>query len=136
MKITSTFLPPQSSELAVHNGQTIVMAFDTVVDQKSYVVGITVGTLNGPNLADARVSAAGLTIVDRCSAHHLQNYPQGSVFIAGVANITNAEERVRKVLAQVPPDSFVLLLCSNNEVYDAAFPALCVDLQSTNMNPH
>ncbi|WP_168921863.1 hypothetical protein [Polaromonas vacuolata] len=136
MQISSTFLSTQSSELAGYSGQIIVMAFDTLVDQKSCVVGITVGTLNGPNLGAARVSAAGLTIVDRCSTHHLQNYPQGSVFIAGVANITNAEERVRKVLAQALPDSFVLLLCSNIEVYDAAFPALCVDLQSTKMNPH
>lgn len=135
MRIISTLLPPQ--EISLTSGRsTIVMAFDTLVDEKSHVVGITVGSMEGPNLADVRVSALGQAIIDRCAAHIAQNYPQATVVVAGVASVSNAKQRVRNVLAKAPPQSFVLLLCADNKVYDAAFPALGVDMQSANMNPH
>ena len=135
MKIISTFLPPEISPLT-GNGPSIVMAFDTLVGQKSHVVGITVGRVNGPDIADVVVSDLGQTIIDRCARHLARNYPQGAVVVAGVASVTGAKERVRQVLTKAPPESFVLLLCANDKVYDAAFPALGVDLQSANLNTH
>lgn len=134
MRIISTFLPAETSSL-VEGRPSIVMAFDTLVNQKSHVVGITVGRLQGPNLADVEVSPVGQHIIERCSRHMAQNYPQGTVVIAGVASVSSAKERVRQVLAKAPPQSFVLLVCANDKVYDAAFPALCVDLKSANMKP-
>ena len=135
MRIVSTFLPPEQSALT-DNAPTIVMAFDTLVDQKSHVVGITVGSVQGPDIAHVRVSELGQLIISRCGSHMAKNYPQGAVVLAGVANVTGAKERVRNVLAKAPPNSFVLLLCANNKVYDAAFPAIGVDMQSANMSPH
>jgi len=135
MRIVSTFLPPEQSALT-NNAPTIVMAFDTLVEQKSHVVGITVGSVQGPDIADVRVSELGQLIISRCSAHMAKNYPQGVVVLAGVASVTGAKERVRNVLAKAPPNSFVLLLCANNKVYDAAFPAIGVDMQSANMSSH
>ena len=135
MRIISTLLPPEPFPIAGDNRPTIVMAFDTLVDQKSHVVGITVGRMQGPDLANVQVSAIGQTIIDRCGRHMAQNYPKGIVVVAGVAAVPGAKERVRQVLAKAPPQSFVLLLCANDRVYDAAFPALCVDLQSANMQP-
>lgn len=111
------------------------MAFDTLVDQKSYVVGITVGSLDGPNITDVRVSPVGQAIIERCGRHVTQNYPQAAVVVAGVASVSSAKKRVCDVLAKAPNGSFVLLICANNKVYDAAFPALGVDLQSANMKP-
>lgn len=134
MRIISTLLPAEETTLA-DNRPAIVMAFDTLVDQKSHVVGITVGSMNGPDLADVRVSPIGQAIIERCAVHIAQNYPQAAVVIAGVARIPGAKERVRQVLAKTPPNSFVLLVCANDKVYDAAFPALCVDFQSANMQP-
>lgn len=137
MRIVSTFLPPEvggeslGQELA--GRPSIVMAFDTLVGQKSHVVGITVGRMDGPDLADVRVSAIGQIIIDRCAAHIDKNYPQATVVVAGVASVTGAKERVRHVLAKAPPDSFVLLVCANDKIYDAAFPALGVDMQSANV---
>ena len=122
MRIISTFLPAEDSAIADSN-PTIVMAFDTLVDQKSHVVGITVGHVDGPDLADVRVSAIGQTIIERCCAHMARNYPQGVVVLAGVASVANAKDRVRKVLAKAPDKSFVLLVCADHKVYDAAFPA-------------
>ena len=135
MKIISTFLPPEKSTL-VGDNLAIVMAFDTLVGEKSHVVGITVGRMDGPQLADVHVSAVGQSIIERCSRHIAQNYPQATVVVAGVASITSAKERVRQVLAKAPPGSFVLLVCADDKVYDAAFPALCVDMQSANMQTH
>jgi len=135
MRVVSTFLPPEKSALT-GDAASVVMAFDTLVDQKSHVVGITVGAVQGPNLADVSVSPVGQTIIDRCAAHMAQNYPQGAVVVAGVASVSGAKERVRKVLAKAPPDSLVLFLCTDGKVYDAAFPALGVDLQSANLQAH
>ena len=134
MRIISTFLPAEASTIT-GGRPSIMMAFDTLVNQQSYVVGITVGAVQGPHLADVRVSPIGQAIIDRCARHRAQNYPQGAVVIAGVASVPGAKERVRQVLAKAPPNSFVLLVCANDKVYDAAFPALCVDLQSANMQP-
>lgn len=132
MRIISTFLPAEPSAL-MQGRPTIMMAFDTLVEQKSHVVGITVGRVNGPDLTDVRVSPTGLGIIDRCTRHMAQNYPQGATVLAGVASVTGAKQRVRDVLANAPPDAFVLLVCANDKVYDAAFPALCVDSKSANM---
>lgn len=134
MRIVSTFLPSEVSALS-GDRPTIVMAFDTLVNEKSHVVGITVGSMNGPNLTDVLVSPLGQVIIDRCSAHRARNYPQGTIVLAGVASVGGAKERVRNVLTKAPPDSLVILLCANDKVYDAAFPALCVDMKSANIQP-
>lgn len=131
MRIISTLLPPEESELA-GGRPTVVMAFDTLVNDKSHVVGITVGSMNGPDLTDVMVSPVGQAIINRCAAHIAKNYPQASVVVAGVASVTSAKQRVRNVLAKAPPDSFVFLVCANDKVYDAAFPALGVDFKSAN----
>lgn len=134
MQIISTFLPAQASALT-GGSPTVVMAFDTLVDRKSHVVGITVGHMDGPDIASVRVSPVGQSVIDRCASHIAQNYPQATVVVAGVASVSGAVQRVRHVLAKAPPGSFVLLLCANDKVYDAAFPALGVDMQSANMKP-
>jgi len=131
MKIISTLLPAEPSEL-VGGRPAIVYALDTLVDQKGLIVGITVGAMDGPKLSDVRLSAVGRLIVERCGRHQTLNYPQGPVLIAGVARVSNAKQRVRHVLANAPPHAFVLLVCANDKVYDAACPALCIDLQSAN----
>ena len=132
MRIVSTFLLAEESAIAP--GQpSVVMAFDTLVDERSYVVGVTVGTVQGPDLADVMVSAVGQAIIERCSTHHLRNYPQGAVMVAGVASIASAKQRVRQVLSKAPPNAFVLLVCANDKIYDAAFTALGVDLQSAHV---
>ena len=131
MHILSTFLPAALEE-AVGNSPAVLMAFDTLVDQKAVVVGLTEGVVQGPDVADARISAVGQMVLKRCAAHHQMNYPKGAVVLAGVASVGGAKERVRKVLAQAPEHAFVLLVCANGKVYDAAFEALGVDLQSAN----
>lgn len=134
MRIISTHLPAAPEEL-LEGRQTILMAFDTFVDEKSLVVGITVGHMSGPALSDVTLSEPGRLIVERCSRHMQRNYPQGTVVVAGVAQVGGAKERVRQVLAKAPPQAFVLLICASGQVYDAAFPALSVDLQAMNVKP-
>lgn len=134
MRIVSTFLPPAATGL-IKGRLSVVMAFDTLVGEKSHVVGITVGVVDGPDIAEVRVSQIGRAIIERCAGHFAQNYPDGAVVVAGVARIGGAKERVRQVLAKAPPDSFVLLVCADDKVYDAAFPALGVDFQSANVKP-
>ena len=133
-RIISTFLPPAPGK----NGEpaALLMAFDTLVNEKSVVVGITVGKVEGANLEGVRVSTVGQAIIDRVAGHANTNYPDGAVVIAGVAQVGGAKERVRKVLAQAPEHSCVFLICANDKVYDAAFPALGVDFQSANMDQH
>lgn len=133
MPIISTFLPAEA-EPAFEGRPAIVMAFDTLVDQKSLVVGITQGVMEGPNLEGVRVSPTGQAIIDRCGRHMARNYPQAPVIVAGVAQVAGAKERVRQVLAKAPPQAFVLLVCANGKVYDAAFPALGVDFQSAHQD--
>lgn len=134
MRIISTPLPPAPEEL-LQGRPTVLMAFDTLADDKSLVVGITVGRLGGPHLEDVALSEPGRLIVERCGRHMQLNHPQGAVVVAGVAQVASAKQRVRHVLTQAPPGSFVLLVCADGKVYDAAFPALCVDLQALNQKP-
>jgi hypothetical protein len=129
MRILSTFLPATPQE-ALADRPTILMAFDTLVNQKSLVVGLTEGVVTGPDLAHAQISGTGQLVLQRCAAHHRLNYPQGAVVLAGVASVSGAKERVRKVLAKAPEQAFVLLVCASGKVYDAAFDALGIDLQS------
>jgi hypothetical protein len=131
MRILSTFLPAAREEV-VGESPTVLMAFDTLVEEKAVVVGLTEGSVQGPDIASARISAVGQMVLKRCAAHHRLNYPEGAVVLAGVASVGGAKERVRKVLAQAPEHAFVLLVCANGKVYDAAFEALGVDLQSAN----
>lgn len=131
MRIISSLLPAEPSDL-MEGRATIVMALDTLVGEKSVVVGITVGGMDGPDINSVRVSAVGQAIIDRGSRHMQRNYPQGSVVVAGVAQVAGAKQRVRQVLAGAPPQSFVLLLCADNKVCDAAFGALGIDLQALN----
>ncbi|MBJ2139845.1 hypothetical protein JC796_03805 [Delftia acidovorans] len=131
-RIISTFLPP----LPTPSGEpmALLMAFDTLVDQKSVVVGITVGKVEGNDLDKIRVSAVGQAIIDRVGVHIDANYPNATVVIAGVAQVPGAKERVRKILAQAPEHSAVFVICANDKVYDAAFPALGVDFKSANLS--
>lgn len=135
MKIISTFLPA-SVEALTDDRPTVMMAFDTLMGQKSYVVGITVGSMQGVDLSAVRVSPVGQAIIARCSAHMAANYPNGTVVLAGVAKVPGAKERVRQVLTKAPEHSFVLFVCANDKVYDAAFPALGVDYQSASQQSH
>ena len=134
MRIISTPLPAAPEEL-FEGRQAVLMAFDTLADDKSLVVGITVGRLGGPNLEDVALSEPGRLIVQRCSRHMQLNHLQGPVVVAGVAQVASAKQRVRQVLTQAAPHSFVLLVCADGKVYDAAFPALGVDLQALNQQP-
>ena len=135
LKIISTFLPAAPEE-AFGNSSTILMAFDTLVDEKAVVVGLTEGIVQGPDVADTLLSPAGQLVLKRCAAHRALNQPEGAVVLAGVASVGGAKERVRQVLAKAPEHAFVLLVCANGKVYDAAFEALGVDLQSANQQRH
>lgn len=134
MRIISTPLPSYHSEL-VDNRLAIVMAFDTLVEEKPLVVGFAVGSIHGPKLTDVRLSRVGELVVERCCRHMELNYPHAPTVIAGVAQVAGAKERVRQVLAKAPPQAFVLLLCANDKVYDAAYPALSVDFQAAHQRP-
>lgn len=132
MRIISTLLPAAPEEL-LEGRKTVVMALDAFVDDKPLVVGITVGRLDGPTLEDVAVSKPGQLIIDRCGRHMQLNYAEGAVVVAGVASVAGAKQRVRKVLADAPPKAFVLLVCASNKVYDAALPALEINLQAVNL---
>lgn len=132
MLVVSTFLKPEHSP--EFGQQALLMVFDTLVDKKSVVVGITVGAVEGNDIDKVRVSQVGQMVIERLGDHRSRNYPDGPVVIAGVAKVTGAKERVRNVLAQAPEHSAIILVCANDKVYDAAFPALCVDYSSANVN--
>jgi hypothetical protein len=129
MRVISTLLPALPEE-ATGNRPTVLMAFDTLVDDKSVVVGLTEGVVAGPDVSDTRLSPVGQLVLARCSAHHRLNYPQGAVVLAGVASVGNAKQRVRQVLTQAPEYALVLLVCANGKVYDAALNALGFDAQT------
>lgn len=134
MRIVSTPLPAEPLDL-VDDRPAIVMALDTLVDEKSLVVGLTEGVLQGPHLSGVRCSAVGNEVIRRCGRHMQLNHPQGAVVVAGVAQVAGAKQRVRDVLAKAPPGAFVLLVCANSKAYDAAHAALGIDLQAAQQRP-
>jgi hypothetical protein len=134
MRIISSYLPAEPSAL-MGGRPTIVAAFDTLVDQKSVVVGITVGRMEGPDIAGVVVHRLGQLVIERAGAHHQLNYPHGEVVVAGVASVAGAKERTRQVLTQAPPQALVLLICANDKVYDAAYEALGIDVQAMKVGP-
>jgi hypothetical protein len=135
MRIHSSFLPAAPEEV-VGNQPTVLMAFDTLVDNKGLVVGLTEGVVAGPDISGVRLTQIGSLVLARCMARHEINHPDGTVVLAGVASVGGAKERVRKVLAQAPEHAFVLLVCANGKVYDAAFNALGIDPKSANQQRH
>jgi hypothetical protein len=134
MKIICTPLPAQPEELT-GGRPTILMALDALVNDKRMVVGLTVGSVEGPNLTDVRVSPPSQLVINRCSAVMDLNYPQGVVIVAGVAQVAGAKQRVRDVLSKAPDQAFVLLVCANDKAYSAAHQVLNVNLQAANMRP-
>lgn len=135
MRIVSTFLRPESNNDLMEGKQTVTMLFDTLVDDKSLIVGITVGRVEGNDLSKVAVSPVGRTIIERMARHRELNYPDGAVVVAGVAQVAGAKERTRQILAKAPHQASVLLVCANDKVYDAVFPALNVDLLSASIDP-
>lgn len=133
MKIISTYAPAVfDAEL----GKDVVYAvYDTFVDGKSLVVGLTVGSMDGKALEDVKVSPVGQRVLNRMGEYHNFRYPHGLVVIAGVASRSSAAQRVGKVLTDAPHEAAVLLLCADDKVYDKAFTALNVDLQSMKTQP-
>lgn len=133
MRIISTPLPAEEAPEVFQGKPAVIMALDTLVDEKSLVVGITVGSLIGPDIEDVRVSALGQQIISRCLRHHQANYPDGQVIVAGVASVGGAKKRTRDVLSKAPHGSFVLLLPADNKTYDAAIEELCINLKASHI---
>lgn len=127
MRIVSTFLP------AV--GQALLTAFDTLVDDRSVVVGLAVGRVQRPDLDGLLLSPIGLQVLERCLAHRHLQHPQGPTIVAGVAQVGGAKQRVRQVLSQAPQGALVLFVCVHHKVYDAAYTGLGVDPQSAHQQP-
>ena len=135
MRIVSTFLPPTESDVRVGGRPAIVMAMDTLVQEKSVVVGITIGRMGGKTLDDVVLSDVGRIVVDRCRRHMQLNYPDGAVLVAGVAQVAGAKERVRQVLAKAPPHAFVLLVAAADDVCAAVIKAVGLKHQAPNIEP-
>ncbi|APF86902.1 hypothetical protein BCR16_08840 [Ralstonia solanacearum FJAT-1458] len=128
MRIVSTFLPAAHDEDIGRRTQLFV--FDALVGEKSLVLGVTVGRVDGPALDDVKCSAIGNKIIGRLATHHRLNYPDGVVVLAGVQSVGSAKQRVRKVLTDAPDQAAVLFLCADPKVYDAVTPHLGIDYQS------
>lgn len=133
MRVISTPLAATAEEGLFEGNRILLMAFDTLVDSKNLITGITVGKLDGPTLEDVRVSDIGKRIIARMSAHAKLNAIDTSlVVVAGVQNIGGAIKRVSDVLRKAPEGATVLFVCADDKVYDAAFPALRADFQAAN----
>jgi hypothetical protein len=133
LQIVSTMAP---ATVDAKTGQHVVYAvYDTFVDGKSLVVGLTIGLARGNALENVQASPTGLRVIETMASYHHFRYPHGAVILAGVASASGATQRVRKVLANAPDQSAVLLLCADSKIYDKAFAALHVNLQAGNMQP-
>ena len=131
MKIVSTFAPPT---VEAESGQRVALAvFDTFVDGKDLVVGLAVGRVGGRAPEDTVLSTVGAQVLHRLAEYRDFRNPDGAFIVAGVEAQT--AQRVRKVLQQAPSGSALLLVCTNDNIYDAAFEALHVDLQPFHGKP-
>lgn len=131
MKIISTFLHPVDWE--EHGCEAPLMAFDTLINDKSVVVGIIVGSMIGPTLEDAHVSAPDLQVVRRVIEHHQFIHPKAApIIVAPMKDVDVAKTGLLELLRHAPHQSALVLLCANEMVYEAALPLLCVNFQSPN----
>lgn len=135
MRIISTFLPPSVTDIRVGGRPAIVMAMDTLVEQKAIVVGVTIGRVNGQSLDDVVLSEVGRLVVERCRRHMELNYPDGAVVVAGVAKVAGAKERVRHVLAKAPEHAFVLLVAATDDVCAAVIQSVGLQHQAPGVEP-
>ena len=70
--------------------------------------------------------------------HRKFNYPDspsGKNVVGMVGSVEPAVQEVKDLLRNTPDHSGLMLLCKNRRVYEAAFPALCVDFQLKTDNP-
>jgi hypothetical protein len=129
MRIVSTYLPAAFDE--EYGKSTFLMGFDTLVGTKNLIVGITVGQIVGKAPEDAKITPIGMKIVARAIRHQELNYPDcKTIAFAGVARGGDALKRVRNLLANSPDKAVLILVCADDKIYDAAFPALNVDHKS------
>lgn len=147
MKIISTLVQPVEATkervLAVLKDRGItdtkqvqLLVFDTLVEQKNLVTGITVGQVNGQTIDDVKVSVVGQAVIECLLGHHDLNYQGKPLVVAGVQQVANAVERVSQVLSKAPDGAAVLLVCADSKVYDAAARGLGIDYQSAVQNTH
>ncbi len=136
MRIISTLLPPLEDDVRVGERPAVVLALDTLIDDKSVVLGITIGQVNGQTLQDVVLSDVGRTIVRRGLRHAQFNHPDAAVVVAGVAQLTGAKQRVRQVLAKAPEHAFVLLVAATDDVCAAVIKAVGLHHQAAHVKPH
>lgn len=133
MKISSTFLPQTYWDEV--GGLETLSAFEVQVDNKTLVVGITVGKMVGPALDDAEVSPLAMRVVSRVIDYHQLNHLEGAPFVvAEIKGTLAAVKRVREVFRLAPHRSGLMLMCSSESVYKAAFSALCVDFNCVTLS--
>lgn len=146
MNIVSTFVQPAPDTLGhikqilgfdAASRQTFqLFVFDTLVDDKSLVTGLTVGEVRGNAIDGVKVTRIGQAIIQFMLEHHDLNYPGKPIVVAGVQHVAGAVERVRQILKEAPQGAAVLIVCADDEVYDAAAPSLGVDYNSAKPNTH
>lgn len=136
MRIVSTFVPCAIQGL-LEGRRAQLTVFDTFVDAKRLVVGITVGDVgHGQSLEDVELSAVGQKMVKVLADHVYRNFPDAPFLVVGIGARLSAPKRVRQALKKAPENAGMLLVCANAKVYDAAFAALNVDFETAYPNPH
>lgn len=133
MRVKSTYVGPFfDSEMGE---KLLLMVFDTLVDDRSIVVGITVGEV-GLTLDDLLLSSVGHKVMNQVIRHQKLNYSQTDpVIFAGVQYVSSAIQRTRNILSKAPHGAALMIVCADHKVYNAAVPALNIDSQSAKMYP-
>ncbi|MGS0742844.1 hypothetical protein ACVBEF_13560 [Glaciimonas sp. GG7] len=131
MRVISTFLP--TADWEEPENQVPLMAFDTLIDDKNVVVGLIVGKTIGPMVGKAYVTLRGLKIIRRViEQQQLVHATAMPPVFAQMEDVDIARDQVRELLREAPHQSALVLVCGNDEIYEAVFPALCVNFQSPN----
>lgn len=104
----------------------VFLIMDTVTDGKHLFTALGVGRIEHGEPMLTPVGSATLNALMAYAEHK----PAGRVHFMEIATVAAVPVRLRKVLARADKEDVVFFVCRNSNVYDAAFAALNVRLDT------
>jgi len=124
--VSTAALRPQTSA-------DFCLVFNTVVDDRSYLVAVTQGRSAA---GDVQLGLAGGECLRHLAERTQLGDPDASVHFAEIGSADRAEQRMGEVFDVIDDGAAIMFLCRNAAVCDAAFALLNVQLPPGSVTLH
>lgn len=109
------------------------LVFNTVVDDRSYLVGVTQGRVQG---SDVQLGLEGSECLRHLAERSQMGDPDASVHFAEIGSEVRAAERMQEIFGVVEDGAAIMFLCGSAALCDTAFALLNVQLPPGSVTRH